>query len=130
MIALDTDAIIDIFKNKQEVINLIKSLNEDLCSSIINYQEIMFGLDLENIKYVMEEDFYDDFFEGIFLFSMNKSSCKQSSRINWELVRKGKIIGEFDCMIAGILLANGVDKIITKNIKHFENIKGLKAIGY
>lgn len=130
MIALDTDAVIDIFKNKQEIINLIKSLNEDLCSSIINYQEIMFGLDLENIKHLTEEKFYDDFFEGIFLFGMDKKSSKQASKIYFELMRGGKIIGEFDCMVAGILLANGVDKIITKNIKHFENIKGLKVISY
>lgn len=40
------------------------------------------------------------------------------------------MIGRFDSMIAGILLANGVDKIITKNVKHFEKIKGLRVISY
>lgn len=130
MICLDTSAIIDIFRKNLKIINLIKGLNEDLCSTIINYQEIMFGLDLENIKYVEEENFFDNFFEGILFFNLDKKTCKQTSKLYWGLKRDGKMIEEFDCTIAGILLANGVDKIITKNIKHFENIRGLKVIGH
>ena len=42
----------------------------------------------------------------------------------------GNKIGDFDCAIAGIYLANSVNKIITGNVKHFERIKGLRVIGY
>lgn len=130
MIGLDTSAVIDIFRKNLEILNLIKGLKDDICSTIINYQEIMFGLDLENIKHIEEENFFDNFFEGIFLFNLDKKTCKQTSKLYWELKKDGKMIEEFDCITAGILLANGVDKILTKNAKHFENIKGLKVIPY
>jgi predicted nucleic acid-binding protein len=130
MIALDSSAIIDVFKNVPEILALLKSLEEDLCSTITNYQEIAFGLDVENIKHAVEEKFYDNFFEGIFLFDLDKKACKHGSRVYWELVKNGKMIEDSDCVIAGILLSNGINKIITRNAKHFENIKGLKVISY
>ncbi|MDP3027128.1 MAG: PIN domain-containing protein [Nanoarchaeota archaeon] len=130
MIALDTNAIIDIFKKDNKILSLINNLNEDLCSSIINYQEIMFGLNLENLKHITEENFYDNFFEGIFIFLLDISSSKKSTGILWNLKKEGRIVDKSDCMIAGILLANGVNKIITKNIKHFEHIPGLKVVSY
>lgn len=37
---------------------------------------------------------------------------------------------EFDCTIAGVYLSNNINKIITKNVKRFENILGLKVISY
>lgn len=130
MIGLDTDAIIDVFKKEQKVLKVIENINEPICSTIINYQEIAFGLDLENIKHFSEENFYDAFFEGIFLYLLNKSSSKKASEIFWNLKKEGKTMGNFDCMIAGILLSNGVDKIITRNVKHFKKIKGIKVISY
>jgi len=130
MIGLDTDAIIDIFKKEPKILKLIESINEDICSTIINYQEIMFGLDLKNIIHKTEEGFYDKFFEGIFLFLLDNSSSKKSADIFWSLKKQGKIIGKSDCIIAGILLANGVNKMITRNVKHFKNINGLKIISY
>lgn len=130
MIGLDTNAIIDVFKKEPKVLRLIENTDEDFCSTIINYQEIMFGLDLENLKHTIEENFYDNFFNGIFLFILNKPSSKKSSEIFWHLRKEGKIIGKADCIIAGILLDSNVNKIITKNIKHFKKIKGLKVITY
>lgn len=130
MIGLDTDAIIDVFKKEQKVLKIINSINEDICSTIMNYQEIAFGLDLDNLKHICEENFYDDFFEGIFLYILDKSSSKKASEIFWNLKKNGKTVGNFDCMIAGILLSKGVNKIITKNKKHFKKIKGLKVISY
>jgi len=35
-----------------------------------------------------------------------------------------------DILIAGIMLANGITKIITKNVNHFERIKEIKIIEY
>jgi len=46
------------------------------------------------------------------------------------LKKRGITIEEANCTIAGILLVNGVHKIITKNVKHFEKIHGIHVIGY
>ena len=85
---------------------------------------------LENIKHRKEEEFYDKFFTSIFLFEHNSKSAKKSSQIFWKLRKDGTAIGRFDSIIAGILLSNGVKKILTRNVKHFEKIKELEIIDY
>jgi len=130
MIGLDTTALIDISKSNKEILDLINNLDEDICSTIINHQEVMFGLDLDDSTYAEEEGFFDDFFNGIFVFHLEIPSSKEASKIKWQLRKNGMVIDEMDCSIAGILLINGVNKIITRNVKHFENISGLEVIPY
>lgn len=130
MIGIDTDAIIDFYRKDQELIKLMSSIEDDLSTTIINYQEIMFGIDLSNKKHIEEKDYFDSFFNGVFFFSLDKRSCVKANEILQYLKKKGVVLGKFDCMIAGILLSNGVDTIITKNKKHFENIPGLKVLSY
>ena len=130
MIGMDTTALIDLFKKEKDLLNLLANIEDKIISTIINYQEIMFGLDLSNIKYKTEFDYYETLFSEVNLIFLSKRASQKSSEIFWDLRKRGEIIDDFDCMIAGILLANGVNKIITKNVKHFENVKGLKVISY
>ena len=130
MIGLDTTAIIDIFKEDQGIKKVIERLEEPLASTIINYQEIIFGLDFDKAEHKDEEKYYDEFFENIFLLPLDKESAKKASRIFRALQKKGADIGRFDSMISGILLQNGIKKIITRNTKHFSRIKDIEAIGY
>jgi len=130
MIGLDTEAVIGFFRKDPELIKLLESLKEDLASTIINYQEIIFGLDSQNKNHLEEKDFFDSFFNDITFLNLDKESCNKANEIFWYLGKKGTMPGKFDCMIAGILLANGVNRIITRNKKHFENIPGLKVISY
>jgi predicted nucleic acid-binding protein len=130
MICLDTNAIIDFYKEDKNLKELLDSLDDVFVTTIINYQEIKFGINPDNVKHKKEEEFYDNLFDNLILLDLDKNSAKKSSEVFWKLVKKGKIIGKFDSIIAGILIANGVDKIITRNAKHFENIKELKVINY
>jgi tRNA(fMet)-specific endonuclease VapC len=41
------------------------------------------------------------------------------------LKKKGKIIGDFDTLIASIAMTNNLI-LVTRNKKHYENIDGLK----
>lgn len=54
----------------------------------------------------------------------------EAAEITADLKKKGIIIDDSDCLIAGLMLRNGVTKIITKNTKHFSKITGITAIGY
>jgi predicted nucleic acid-binding protein len=130
MIGLDTETIMQYYRNDAELLKLIESIDGDFCTTILNYQEIIFGIDPKNEKYNRERYFFNNFFENIIKFSFNINSCIKANDIFWELKKSGKQTGKFDCMIAGILLTNGVDRIITRNVKHFENIPGLKVIAY
>jgi len=130
MIGLDTSSIIDIFKGNIEIKHIIEDLDDQLVLNEISYLELMFGLDLNNERHQIEESFYDNLFNQLLNLPLNSTSSKKSSKIITELKKTGNIIGPFDCAIAGILLSNGVNKIITKNVKHFDKIKGLKVISY
>jgi len=128
MIGLDTTAIIDIFKGERGIKKLLEKIDEPFVSTIINYQEIMFGLNFEDLNHKKEESYYDEFFKELIIFSLDAKSSKRATEIFWKLKQKGG--GRFDCMIAGIFLSNGVNKIITRNVKHFENVKGLRVVCY
>jgi len=130
MIGLDSTAIIDFAEGNKDLKKLLDKIKEPLAVNYISYLEIMFGIDLEDENYKFEEDFYDNLFLSLFTLDLDVSACKESSRIYWYMSKKGIEIGKFDCAIAGIYLSNGVNKIITRNVKHFENILGLKVISY
>ena len=64
------------------------------------------------------------------VINLTKNSCQKVSEIFWELKKKGKTTEQFDCVIAALFLSNGIGKIMTRNAKHFENIKGLSVLSY
>lgn len=130
MIALDTCAIIDLLKEDKSLNDLIGSLDEEFVSTQINYSELIFGINPENKKHLEEEFKINLLFDSIEVFNLDNHSIKKASLVKWGLRSKGIIIDSFDCLVAGMLLNNRVDKIITKNVKHFSKIKGLKVLSY
>jgi len=130
MIGLDTTALIDFFKNKESIKKLLSNIDEPIVLNQIVYSELILGLNPENPNHKREEEFYDNLFNYFINFNLSFSSCKKAREILFILKKKGKIIEDTDCLIAGILLNNGVNKIITKNVKHFQEINGLKVISY
>jgi tRNA(fMet)-specific endonuclease VapC len=130
MICLDTTALIDFYKKDEALRDLLDNIEEDLSTTVMNCQEIFFGIDPKNPKHKGEKEYYEALFENLIILDLGKESCKKTSEIYWEMIGKGKDIGKFDSMIAGICLVNGVNRIITKNKRHFENIKGLKVLSY
>lgn len=130
MIGLDSTAIIDLFRGDKFISNLVGSLDEEVAVTQINYLEVMFGIDFDNTKHKTEEQYYDKLFNNFINFDLDALSSKKAAEIFNELKKKGEIIEPFDCAIAGILLQNGVRKIITRNVKHFSRIKGIEVISY
>jgi len=130
MIGLDTTALIDLFKGDEDIKELLKKIDEPIILNQISYLELMFGLDSFNLNHKFEEEFYDNLFNYFMNLNLNFSSCKKAREVLWNLKRRGEIIEDFDCAIAGIFLTNNVNKIITRNIKHFEKIPGLNVISY
>ena len=130
MIGLDTGALIDLLKENHALKKVIEGSEEPLASTIINYQELMFGLDFDNPKHVEEEKTYSAFFQNVYFFSLTPVATKTASILFRELQKKGMDIGRFDSMIAGIFLEQGVTKIITRNTKHFQRMKEIEVLSY
>jgi len=130
MIGLDTTALIDLFRGDKKIEDLLFRIDEEIILNHIIYLELMFGLDLKDAKHKDEEKFYNDIFSSYKVLNLSFKASKKSSEILKELKSSGKTAGFLDCSIAGIYISNNITKIITKNRKHFENIKGLKIISY
>jgi predicted nucleic acid-binding protein len=54
-------------------------------------------------------------------------TAKISAKIEADLLGKGKFIGRSDVIIAGSMIKHGIDTIVTRNVKHFEEIPGIKV---
>ncbi|MBI2108146.1 PIN domain-containing protein [Candidatus Woesearchaeota archaeon] len=130
MIGLDTSAIIDLFRDDPALIRLLEQIDDTVVLNQISYLELMFGLDFESRHDKSEEEYYDSLFNLYSVLPLDNISCKKAAKISLELKKLGKSIEQFDCTIAGILLANGINKILTRNKKHFENIRQLDVISY
>ena len=130
MIGLDTTAIVDLFKGVSDIKPILELYKEPKAITDLSYAELLFGLNQKIPQHKTEEKFYDSFFKSTITLSLDKIAIKKAAYIFWSLKRKGQEIGQFDCLIAGIFLANGITKIITRNKKHFDKIPGLQVISY
>ena len=130
MIGLDSSAMIDFYRGEDSLKDVLFDLNEQAAINIISYLEVMHGLDFNDKKHKQEEEFYDIMAENLVNLDLDKIACKKSAEIKNQLKKEGRTIDPFDMAIAAIYIVNGIDRIITRNVKHFENIKGIEVLKY
>ena len=130
MICLDSDFIVDLLKHKQNAVLKFKSLKGGIIvSTEVNYFEVLYGV-FKKRQFSQEEmNFVQEFFTSLPNMVLDHSSAYNAAEIAGNLEKEGLTIGFNDSLIAGICLANNCS-IITKNIKHFSRIKGLKVESY
>ncbi len=63
---------------------------------------------------------------GMEVFSLSFKEAEKAAEIYDILESKGQLIDDNDILIIGIMLSNGINQIITKNIKQFEQSKKLR----
>lgn len=131
MKCLDSSAIIDILRNKKEVIEKIENAKDSIATTRINIFEVLFGIFVKKgVNYQKFSEAIRPLIDKIDILELDEHSSIQAAKIKSELILKGRGIETTDCLIAGIMLANGCNTIITKNIDHFERIKELKIESY
>ncbi|MGQ9720958.1 MAG: type II toxin-antitoxin system VapC family toxin [Candidatus Jordarchaeum sp.] len=122
-LCLDTDILIDFLRGK--IRDRIKQLEEEfqLTTTTINLFELYYGAyktkKERNVKSV------DELAIRLEALGFTDESAKLLGGIMTELEKTGQVVDFRDVMIAGIVLENDV-KLYTKNVKHFERIKGIK----
>lgn len=135
MIILDTSACID-YLNGNEKIREVISEQEDLIHiTSISIYEINIGLErtkrkISEARYKELNKIWLEFISGMEIFSLSFKEAKKAAEIYDNLESKGQIVDDNDILITGIMLSNGIKKIITRNIKHFELIEGIEIINY
>jgi len=125
---LDTTFLIDILRSKKEAVIFLEN-NDELFTTQINMYEVIEGLFSENTtkkKLLLTKEL----FEIIKVLSLDDRSIIKSAEIHATLSKQGEMVDDLDCLIAGIALTNNRPTIVTKNIKHFERIEGIKVESY
>lgn len=126
MVCLDTDFIIALLRAQSEAVKKAEELErrkERNTTTPISAFELYIGAYLskksqENLKLVT------DFLENVDILNFDLLAAEIAGKIEAELERTGRPIGIRDSMVAGIALRHE-QKIITRNIKHFNQIPNI-----
>ena len=131
MICLDSTFIIDFMRNEEAAVKKAASFGSHiLFTTQVNVFELLFGELSE--KEVMRKRLLSlqSFLDRINILNLDRESAMKSAEIAANLSKKGRPIGHLDSIIAGIALTNGVNAILTRNVKDFSKIKELNVIAY
>ncbi|MFX1499732.1 MAG: type II toxin-antitoxin system VapC family toxin [Promethearchaeota archaeon] len=135
MIILDSSACID-YLNGNEKIKKILSKQEDLIHiTTITVYEINVGLErtkrkISEKRYQELNKIWTEFISSMEIFPLGYKEAERAAQIYDNLESKGRIMDDDDILIAGIMLSNGIRKILTKNVKLFKIIEGIELIPY
>ncbi len=126
---LDTNIIIDIIRGNKEIFNKLKEINpEHLCVNPIILCELFKGAYKSNNPEA-SIILFEEIVKGLEIIEFNNETYHIYGKYFSELKRLGKPIQEYDLLIASLTIAHNTT-LITKNIKDFKNIKGLKVIEF
>jgi len=132
MLCLDSTFIIDILRNNSKAKQKYDEIDKNsIFTTIINLYELVSGVyaarDKNHEKHI---SILNELLKNIPVLGLDLVSIEKASQINGELSLKGKEVDDLDILIAGIILSNAYNTILTKNVKHFSRIKELKVESY
>ena len=128
---LDTSFLIDLLRGKDNnVKDRIDRLDKEFLIkgvTSISIMELWRGaLQSTNEK---EKKEINELLKSLLTFNLDENAAKEAAEIESELIKDGDIIDLEDIMIAGISKARN-EVLLTRNVKHFKRIKGIKFEEY
>ncbi len=125
MYVVDTDVSIEYMKGNPSAIELLESL-DDLHLTAITVAELFFGA-YNSQKPSKNLPTLFNYVQKFSSITIQLWDAIRFGKIKAELRRKGTMIGDADIINASIALSYGFT-IITRNVKDYEKIKGLKIL--
>jgi tRNA(fMet)-specific endonuclease VapC len=120
MYCLDTNILIDLFRGDKEIISKINEIdNKDIFITPITLCELFKGVHLSSKKEEEIEEIRNltNFFE---VLDFDIEVCEEFGEIFSELRSSGRMIPDFDIIIASFVNANNL--ILITRDRHFENL--------
>jgi tRNA(fMet)-specific endonuclease VapC len=130
MVCLDTDILISLLKADSSAVSTIKELeNSDdiLFSTLITSYELVKGAYI-SLNSKSNLNLVKNLLNTLNILEMNANSINIAGGVYRDLRKKGKLIGEFDILIASICMAN--DEILISNDGHFKYVEGLEVCNW
>ena len=126
---LDTNILIEFVHGNRSVINRILHAGFDrCCMSVVSLQELYYGAYKAKYSkqiYFDQEMVRINMLRNRFMVLPLPEEADGYGQIKANLQQKGELIDEFDMLIGGHALAEGLT-VVTDNVRHFERIPGLK----
>ncbi|MBI2176604.1 type II toxin-antitoxin system VapC family toxin [Candidatus Woesearchaeota archaeon] len=124
-VCMDSTLIIDFLRGKSAAIEQIADVTRETfpCTTSINVFEVMHGLLRRKDNKAMEVA--EAFFNSCPVINMDPRAAKKAAAIAAELENKGMMINVLDTLIAGAMLTNGCQTIVTANKSDFQRIKDI-----
>jgi tRNA(fMet)-specific endonuclease VapC len=123
---LDTCVVSDFAQGQPLVLARVKAAApEDLAASAITEMEVAYGLLLNpklagRLKPVM-----DAFFGAIRVLPYDRAAAEATARARANLKQRGRSIGAYDVLIAGVALAHELI-LVTSSVREFRRVEGLR----
>lgn len=128
---LDTDFVIDIMENKPESIKRLHKMilsGQPQAIAAPTMFELCSGA-IRSSKPEREKERILTTLKGMPIFHLDPASAQRAGEIDGTLMKSGCPIQPADSMIAGIALMTG-NAVLTRNVKHFSRVPGLKVETY
>lgn len=128
-VAIDTDILIDLLRNKTKVVNSLSEMETkgySLATTTINAFELFYGA-YKSKKCEKNLASTKTLLKRLIILKMELASAQNAGRIYTELETEGQPIGLRDVIIGAIALTKGYS-LATRNLEHFQKIKGLNLI--
>jgi tRNA(fMet)-specific endonuclease VapC len=122
---LDTNICIYWLKGIQNINSRVVDIDYDsLAVSVITIAELLYGAyNSANIEKNISK--VRDFEEAITVIELSRNCIQLYARIKAKLKGEGRIIDDFDILIAATALVNDCI-LVTNNVKHFERIDNIR----
>ncbi|MFX0013698.1 MAG: type II toxin-antitoxin system VapC family toxin [Promethearchaeota archaeon] len=137
MILVDSTFLIDALRKKPNVRKFLqKNPTEILFTTEINVFELYLGLHSSKILekevalFAKRKQPLEELITKFQVLSFRRGEAIESAKILGKLYRSGKPIEFRDGLIAGIAIANGIKKVLTRNTDHFRRIKEIEVLSY
>lgn len=130
MVVLDTNIMVSLLKDEEgakQKIGSIERSGERISTTAITVYELLKGAQIssrseENLARIRE------LISSLRVLGLSIGACEHASRIYKELRRRGRMIGEFDILIASIVM--NYDEKLASEDADFKMVRGLKIVNW
>jgi predicted nucleic acid-binding protein len=116
MVCLDTNVVIDFMHGSAKIVNAVKnySAKEPIAITSITLYELFKGANESQLQSVF------DFVSSTEVYGLGDKEAIEASRMYKRVKAQGKLVGENDILIAGIIAAN--NEVLLTEDKDFEKL--------
>jgi len=129
---LDSTALIDALEGDTSLQRRVPTLDRaGVATTEVNVFETLVGFFFRGGTTLPERlDAVHRMIEDLTVFPLDRGGALKAAEVAAQLAREGRTLGTGDALTAGILLSRGIDTVVTRDVEHFQRIRGLKVETY